>query len=77
MGVRYGVTEKTARLFMHKVRESMKSSEDYPMKGKVEVDEFVVGGKEKGKVGRSYDAKKKKAKWEEVTMRRRKKLYVP
>ena len=61
MGVRYGVTEKTARLFMHKVREAMKSSEDYPMKGNVEVDEFVVGGKEKGKVGRSYDAKKKKA----------------
>ncbi len=61
MGVRYGVTEKTARLFMHKVREAMKSSEDYPMDGNVEVDEFVVGGKEKGKVGRSYDAKKKKA----------------
>ena len=58
---RFGVTEKTARLFMHKVRESMKSSGDYPMKGSVEVDEFVVGGKEKGKVGRSYDAKKKKA----------------
>jgi len=58
---RFGVTEKTARLFMHKVRESMKSSEAYPMKGNVEVDEFVVGGKEKGKVGRSYDAKKKKA----------------
>lgn len=31
------------------------------MKGKVEVDEFVFGGKETGKVGRSYDAKKKKA----------------
>jgi len=58
---RFGVTEKTARLFMHKIRESMKSSEEYPMKGNVEVDEFVVGGKEKGKVGRSYDAKKKKA----------------
>jgi transposase-like protein len=61
MGVRYGVTEKTARLFMHKVREAMKSSEHYPMDGNVEVDEFVVGGKEKGKVGRSYDVKKKKA----------------
>ena len=60
MAVRYGVTDKTARLFMHKVREAMKSSHKYPMKGKVEVDEFVVGGKEKGKVGRSYDAKKKK-----------------
>ncbi len=58
---RYGVTERTARLFMHKVREAMKSSEKYPMDGEVEVDEFVVGGHEKGKVGRSYDAKKKKA----------------
>jgi hypothetical protein len=60
MGVRYGVTEKTARLFMHKVREAMASSEKYPMDGTVHVDEFVVGGKEAGKVGRSYDSKKKK-----------------
>jgi len=60
MGVRYGVTEKTARLFMHKVREAMKSSEKHPMDGNVHVDEFVVGGKEKGKVGRSYHSKKKK-----------------
>ena len=61
MGVRYGVTEKTARLFMHKVREAMKSSENRPMKGKVHIDEFVVGGKEEGKVGRSYNSNKKKA----------------
>lgn len=61
MAVRYGVTETTARLFMHKVREAMKSSEDHPMDGSVEVDEFVVGGKETGKVGRSYNSKKKKA----------------
>lgn len=60
MGVRFGVTEKTARLFMHKVREAMKSSEGHPMDGNVHVDEFVVGGKEKGKVGRSYNSKKKK-----------------
>lgn len=60
MGVRFGVTEKTARLFMHKIREAMKSSENHPMKGTVHIDEFVVGGKEKGKVGRSYDSKKKK-----------------
>ena len=56
MGVRFGVTEKTARLFMHKVREAMKSSEGHPMDGNVHVDEFVVGGKEKGKVGRSYNS---------------------
>jgi hypothetical protein len=61
MGVRYGVTEKTARLFMLKVREAMESSRKHPMDGTVHVDEFVIGGVEKGKVGRSYDAKKKKA----------------
>lgn len=61
MGVRYGVTEKTARLFMLKVREAMESSRNHPMDGTVHVDEFVIGGVEKGKVGRSYDAKKKKA----------------
>lgn len=61
MGVRYGVTEKTARLWMHKVREAMESSGNNPMQGNVHVDEFVLGGKEKEKVGRSYNARKKKA----------------
>ena len=60
VAARFGVTEKTGRLFMHKVREAMKSSEDYPMDGTVHVDEFVIGGKEEGKVGRSYDSNKKK-----------------
>jgi hypothetical protein len=59
--VRFGVTEKTARLFMHKVREAMASSGDHPMDGNVHVDEFVLGGREKGQVDRSYKAKKKKA----------------
>ena len=61
MGVRYGITEKTARLFMLKVREAMASSENNPMDGNVQVDEFVLGGYEQNKIGRSYDAKKKKA----------------
>ncbi|ADV50960.1 hypothetical protein Celal_3705 [Cellulophaga algicola DSM 14237] len=61
MGVRYGVTEKTARLFMLKVREAMSSSGNNPMDGVVHVDEFVLGGREETKVGRSYNAKKKKA----------------
>jgi len=60
MGVRFGVTEKTARLFMHKIREAMKSSQEHPIEGDVDIDEFVLGGKEEGKVGRSYDSKKKK-----------------
>lgn len=60
IAVRLSITEKTARLFMHKVREAMKSSEQNFMDGNIQVDEFVVGGKEEGKVGRSYDSKKKK-----------------
>lgn len=60
MSVRYSIRENTARLFMHKVREGMKSSESNPMDGAVHIDEFVVGGKEKHKQGRSYDSKKKK-----------------
>ncbi len=38
----------------------MKSSKKHPMKSVIHVDEFVVGGKEKRKVKRSYDSKKKK-----------------
>ena len=60
MSDRFGVTEKTARLFMHKIREAMKSSENYPIDGNVHIDEFVIGGKEEGKIGRSYQSNKKK-----------------
>ncbi len=57
---RYGITRKTAWLFMHKIRKVMKSSEQYPMDGNIQVDEFTVGGKEVGKPGRSYKTNKKK-----------------
>lgn len=60
MGKRYGIKRQTAWLFMQKVREGMKSSGKSPMKGKVVVDEFVVGGREVNKQGRSYNSKKKK-----------------
>jgi len=56
ISVRYGVRENTARLFMHKVREAMKSSENNPMDGIVHIDEFVIGGKEEDRPGRSYDS---------------------
>ena len=46
MGVRYGVTEKTARLFMLKVREAIASSGNNHMDGDVNVDEFVLGSRE-------------------------------
>lgn len=60
MGKRYGIKRQSAWLFMQKVRGGMKSSGKSPMEGKVVVDEFVVGGKEANKQGRSYDSKKKK-----------------
>jgi len=60
IGKRYGITRKTAWLFMHKIRKIMKSSQTMPMEGTTQVDEFTVGGKEEGKQGRSYDTKKKK-----------------
>lgn len=57
---RYEIRYVTAWLFMQKVREAMKSSENYPMEGEVIVDEFVFGGRENLKQGRSTDSKKKK-----------------
>lgn len=46
---RLDITQKTAWLFMQKVRRAMKSSQRYPLKGQVHVDEFLIGGKELGK----------------------------
>ena len=46
MCVRYGITEKTARLFMLKIRGAMSSSQNHQMDGNVQVDEFVLGGYE-------------------------------
>jgi len=57
---RYGIRPETARTFMHKVREAMKSSGSKPMKGEVHVDEFVIGGRDSERQGRSYGGKKKK-----------------
>lgn len=61
MGKRLGIRQGTAWYFMQKVRKAMKSSQQEPLEGDVEVDEFVVGGREENKPGRSYDTKKKKA----------------
>ncbi|MFY0600945.1 MAG: IS1595 family transposase [Cyclobacteriaceae bacterium] len=45
---------------MQKIRKAMASSKQFPLQGDVQVDEFVIGGKEENKQGRSYDTKKKK-----------------
>lgn len=52
-----GLREKTCWSFKRKVMEAMASSEQYPIVGKVEVDETFIGGKEKGKQGRSKSKK--------------------
>lgn len=57
---RYEISRTTAWAFMHKVRTAMQSSKSHPMNGDVQVDEFVYGGKENLKQGRSKDGKKKK-----------------
>lgn len=49
--------QKTCWLFKRKVTEAMKSSELYPLTGRVEVDEFVVGGPEEKSPGRSKGKK--------------------
>lgn len=53
-----GLRQKTCWLFKQKVMRAMKSSGNNKMKGKVEVDETVVGGQEEGVIGRQNDKKK-------------------
>lgn len=60
MAKRYDINQKTAWLFMQKIKLAMASSQQHPLKGDVHVDEFVIGGKETGKQGRSYDTEKSK-----------------
>jgi hypothetical protein len=43
---RLGVTPYTARMFMYRVRDAMKSNENFSMMNRFEVDELVVVGKE-------------------------------
>jgi len=67
---RYSVNRKTAWLIMRKFRSALKSSNDYPIKNDnsdiggtdsvVYVDEFEVGGYEKGMVGKNSKSKKRK-----------------
>lgn len=50
--------QKTAWFFKQKVMKAMESSGSFPMEGKVEVDETVVGQQEEGVVGRKNKDKK-------------------
>jgi len=53
-----GLRQKTCWLFQQKVMKAMASSGKYPLIGKVEVDETVVGQQEEGVVGRQNNRKK-------------------
>jgi len=59
MAQKYEITQKTAWLFMSKVRKAMASSTHHPLTGVCEVDESMMGGKRSGKVGRGASNKKK------------------
>lgn len=54
----FELRQKTCWTFKQKVQQVMKSSLKSPLTGVVHVDEFVIGGPEKGKKGRSKGAKK-------------------
>jgi hypothetical protein len=51
--------QKTCWLFKRKIQEAMKSSEQQPLTGRVDVDEFVIGQAEEGQPGRSDGEKRK------------------
>lgn len=53
-----GLRQKTCWSFKRKVMKATASSEDFPMVGKVEVDEAVFGGQESGVKGRKNKKKK-------------------
>ena len=73
LGKEYGIQQKTAWLFRQKVQIAMKSSNQTKLKGKIQVDEFTVGGPEKGAQGRSDSSKNKVILGIEIRGRKKKK----
>lgn len=55
----FGLRQKTVWEFKWKLQQVMASSRKNQLCGTVQVDEFLIGQYEKGKVGRSGDSKKK------------------
>src|SRR5680860_641702 len=54
----FELRQKTCWSFKLKIQQVMSSSLNYPLNGTVHVDEFVIGGPETGKKGRSKGDKK-------------------
>ena len=55
----FGLRQKTVWEFKWKIQQAMTSSRKHKLAGTVQVDEFLIGEYEEGKVGRSGDSKKK------------------
>lgn len=55
----YSLSQKTCWFFKRKIQKAMESSNQFALSNVLEIDEFSIGGYEKGKPGR-YDGKKKK-----------------
>lgn len=53
-----GLRQKTCWFFKQKVMRAMKSSGQFKMSGKVEVDETIIGGQEEGVRGRKNNKKR-------------------
>ena len=58
LGNEFGLRQKTCWGFKWKIQQAMASSLKYPLEGLVHVDEFMVGGPEEQKRGRSKGSKK-------------------
>ena len=55
----FGLRQKTVWEFKWKIQQAMASSRKDQLGGKIQIDEFLIGEYEEGKVGRSGDSKKK------------------
>jgi hypothetical protein len=54
----FGLRQKTCWDFKWKLQQVMKSSKKHPLEGEIHIDEFLVGGQEEQKRGRSKGKKK-------------------
>ncbi|MEO0551879.1 MAG: IS1595 family transposase [Bacteroidota bacterium] len=54
----FGVQQKTAWYFRHKVQKAMKSSGKHPLEGEVHVDEFEIGTPKEYEQGRAHSTQK-------------------
>ncbi len=61
MAVLFGIQEKTARMLMQKIREAIKFSEDFSMKGIANIHKHIVACYKQDKPVRNYDCLKKKS----------------